>query len=130
MTQKRLASGSARTMKSGSGGVEVPGDAVGAEGEEAGDFGGLVGRVAGVEVEVDAGVGLDRGLAAVEGDLDAGAFGGDQHRPVVLDLLARDVSQGLRPELRRAPHVRDSQHHRTDFQHAPIVADGAQSRRA
>src|SRR5829696_7101619 len=102
--------------------VEVPADAYRTERDQAFHFRGLVGGVAGVEVEVDARLLLHGRLAELQRQVGAGTAGRDHDRPVRLYLVARHVVESPGPELGRPPDVVDTQYDGPDPQHAAIVA--------
>ena len=105
-------------------GIEVPIDPLGAKRKEPRHLGGLIGGIAGIQVQVDPRMLLQGGLAAIERNLDAGCpVWRDKHDPVVFLLGIPGLeTQGLAPEIRRPPGFCRTQDDASNAQHVLILA--------
>ncbi len=75
--------------------IEVPNDLLGTKRYQPFDLGGLVGGISRVQVQMDSRMLLGGRLAEAWRQLRSGAFGRDQHHPVVFDVVTRDVPESL-----------------------------------
>lgn len=104
--------------------VPIPIHPGGTERDEPFHFGGLVGGVARVEVQVHTGILLDGCLADVEGQMGTVTPGRNENCEVVVgfDLALGDVVECLGPEGHRSVEIIDAHHDGPDAQHALILA--------
>lgn len=112
--------------------IEIPVDTLGAKRHKSLHLGGLIGGITGVQIQVNARVGLQWGIAEIEGDLDARpSFRRNQDHPIVVLILGitGNVIEGPAPELRRALDVRDTQNNASHIQHVLILAPKPAARR-
>ena len=71
--------------------------------------------------QVEARMGLGRGLTEHEGETGAVAFLWDEHYPCFVAVFPRDVTEGVAPECGGAGNVVDAKDSRSDRQHAPML---------
>ena len=104
--------------------VAVPLDGLGAQPDKPRRFGLLLGGVGDMQVEMQARMVLERGLAALLGDhRTVGPVGRGEHgRPPPEPISSHGITQCGAPELRASGDVRDTEHNNTEGEHLIILA--------